>query len=266
MKIKFSLVAMLIVMAGVSYAESTTDNLTTNQTATVDGSQIQVINGGEGYKFATVSLKDMSRIHCTDPMGNVFYSKEKEIEIKSAGNDAYVKILPRKTTDDNGERIEYGSHPREMYVECSGQTFSLVLVPKDIPAQTIVLKVPFTDIKKASEYEKANPYDTTMLDLVKKAYTGDVPDGYEPVHVGKEIKSFEELSLVLLRSYVGSRYTVHEYIIDAKKQVNLSESMFIPYLKNPLSISIVKSNLAPTEQTRMLVVSLNQDAENENVR
>jgi hypothetical protein len=232
-----------------------------------DGNSIQVIEGVGGYKFATISLKDMSRIHCADPLGNVFYSKEKEIEIKTSGNDAYIKVLPRKTTGGGEvEKIEYGSHPREMYVECSGQTFSLVLVPKDLPAQTIILKTPFADIKKATQYEKLNPYDNTMLDLVKKAFVGDVPEGYEPMHVGKEIKDFQELSLVNLRSYVGAKYSVHEYIVDAKRSINIYEAMFIPFIKNPLAISIVKTVLEPTESTRLFVVTLNQNLEGENAR
>lgn len=233
-----------------------------------ESNSIQVLEGGEGYQFVNVSLKDMSRIHCAAPLGNVFFSKEKEIEIKSNGNDAYVKILPRKVTGgEQGEKIEYGSHPREVYVECSGQTFSLILVPKDIPAQTVVLKTLFADTKKATQYEQSNPYDNTMLDLVKKAYLGDVPDGYEPMYVGKEVKDFEELSLTLVRTYVGSKYTVSEYLIDAKRKTpTLNEAMFIPYLKNPLAISIVKTMLEPTESTRMFVVSMNQDKEGADVR
>lgn len=235
--------------------------------ADTNSDSIQIVNGGEGYRFATVSLKDLSRVHCSSPITNVFYSKEKEIEIKTTGNDAYIKILPRKTTGgDTGEKIEYGAHPRELYVECSGETFSVVLVPKDLPAQTIVLKSPFADVKKATVYEKSNPYDNTMMDLVKKAFVGDIPDGYEPLHVGKEIKNFRELSLVHLRSYVGAKYTVAEYIIDAKKSVNVYEAMFIPYLKNSLAISIVKTILEPTETTRMFVVSSNQESENNNAR
>ncbi|MFA6396631.1 MAG: type-F conjugative transfer system secretin TraK [Sulfurimonas sp.] len=252
-KIRNSIFAAIIILGAVeAHAE--------------DENSIQVIEGSGGYKFATVSLKDMSRIHCADTLGNVFYSKEKEIEIKTAGSDAYIKIQPRKVSGDQGEKIEYGTHPREMYIECSGQTFSLVLVPKDIPAQTIILKVPFTDVKKATQYEKANPYDSTMLDLVKKAFVGDVPDGYEPIHVGKELKNFEELSLVHVRSYIGSKYTVNEYLIDAKRQVTVYEAMFIPFLKNPLAISIVKPILEPTESTRMFVVSLNQNTEENNAR
>lgn len=222
---------------------------------------IQIIEGSEGYKFATVSLKDLSRIHCSNQITNVFYSKEKEIEIKTTGNDAYIKILPRRTTggDIVGEKIEYGSHPRELYVECSGQTFSIVLVPKDLPAQTVVLKTPFADLKKAASYEKSNPYDNTMLDLVKKGFIGDIPEGYNSMHVGKEIKNFEELSLIHVRSYIGSKYSIFEYLIDAKRTINIYESMFLPYLKNPLAISILKTTLEPTESTRMFVVSLNQE-------
>lgn len=235
--------------------------------AETNSESIQIINGGEGYRFATVSLKDLSRVHCASPITNVFYSKEKEIEIKTTGNDAYIKILPRKTTgSEAGEKIEYGSHPRELYVECSGETFSVVLVPKDLPAQTIVLKAPFADVKKATVYEKSNPYDNTMMDLVKKTFVGDIPDGYEPLHVGKEINNFKELSLVHLRSYIGAKYTVAEYIVDAKKSINIYEAMFIPYLKNPLAISIVKTLLEPTETTRMFVVSLNQESESQNAR
>lgn len=252
MNVSIALLASAFLMAPL-YADASNDS-------------IQVINGGEGYRFATVSLKDLSRVHCASPITNVFYSKEKEIEIKTAGNDAYVKILPRKTTSDTVDKIEYGSHPRELYVECSGETFSIVLVPKDLPAQTIVLKTPFADVQKAIAYEKSNPYDNTMMDLVKKAFVGDIPDGYEPVHIGKEIKNFKELNLIHLKNYVGAKYTVAEYIIDAKKSVNLYEAMFIPYLKNSLAISIVKTVLEPTETTRMFVISSNQDSENNHAR
>lgn len=230
-------------------------------TSVVADDSIQVIEGGEGYKFSTISLKDLSRIHCSSAITNVFYSKEKEIEIKTTGNDAYIKVLPRKTTGgEGGEKIEYGTNPRELYIECAGETFSLVLVPKDLPAQTIVLKTAFADVKRAVSYERSNSYDAMVLDLVKKAYVGDVPDGYEPTHIGKTIKEFSELDLIEVRSYVGAKYTVSEYLINAKKRLPaLNEAMFIPYLKGSLAISIVKTILEPTESTKMFVVSLNQE-------
>lgn len=234
----------------------------TSAFAETAGQSIQVIEASDGYSFATVSLKDLSRIHCPNGISNIVFSKEKEIQVDPAknGKDAYVKILPRRTTGDGvEERFDYGQHPRDIFIECNDRTFSLVLVPKDIPAQTVILKAPYSESKKASEFERANPYDSTMLDLVKKAYLGDVPDGYEPMHVGKEVKDFEEIKLVLMRSYVGAKYSVHEYTVDAKKSVNLYEAMFIPYLKNPLAISIVKTILEPTENTRMFVVTLNQE-------
>lgn len=226
---------------------------------------IQLVEGsGSGYKFVTVSLKDLSRIHCANSISNVFYSKEKEIEIKTVEKDAYIKILPRKTTGGNSgneDKLDYGSHPREMYIECSGQTFSLVLVPKDIPAQTIVLKSLLANTAKASEFEKANPYEKTILELVKKGFLEEIPSGYEGRHSGKLIKNFNEIDLILSKQYFGAKYIVEEYTITAKEKIDIYEGMLIPYLKNPLAISIMKMPLAKQETTRMIVVRLNKTEE-----
>lgn len=226
----------------------------------VNDSSIQIVDGAaEGYKFVSVSLKDMTRIHCSSPITNVLYSKEKEIEIKTPNGDSYVKILPRKTTlEDGGEKFDYGTFPREAYIECGGQTFSIVMVPKDIPAQTIILKSQYNDLKKATEFERANTYEKTILELVKKGYLEEAPEGYDVKAVGEAIGSFKEIDMIHSKEYLGSRYIVDEFLIQAKKPIELSESMFVPYLKNPLAISIVKLMLNHKESTRMIVVRLNK--------
>lgn len=221
---------------------------------------IQVVDGsGEGYKFISVSLKDLSRIHCSSPITNVLYSKEKEVEIKTPNGDSYVKILPRKTTLESGEeKYEYATFPREAYIECGGQTYSIVMVPKDIPAQTIILKSQYTDYKKASEFERANTYEKTILDLVKKGYLEEIPDGYDSKLIGKSVGSFKEINLTLTKEYTGGRYIVDEYLIEAKKPIEIYESMFVPYIQNPLAITIVKMILNHNESTRMIVVRMNK--------
>lgn len=225
-----------------------------------DKDRIQVISG-TGYQYAKISLKYISKLHCSAPISNLIYSKEKEIEIKAAGNDAYIKILPKKIIDGNGEKLEYDNSPRELYLECGGSTFSLILNPENVPPQTLILKSPIADAKKASEYEKSNPYEDTILSLVKNCYTESIPDGYDAEFVGEPAKEFEELSMSLVKRYKGSKYWVEEYLINAKKEINIYESMFIPYLKNSLAISIVKMSLVPNETTRMIVVRLNNGEE-----
>lgn len=218
------------------------------------GERIQVIEG-EGYQFTTVSLTDISRVHCGSGISNLVYSKEKNIEIKSTGKDAYIKILPKGI----GDRLEYSKNPREVYFECGQKTYSLVLVPKDIPAQTILLKSDSVDIEKASEFEKKDSYQETLKELVKRGYTESQPDGYEVVK-GDQVIRFDALTLSLEKKYLGSRYVIYEYIIEAKIDIGqktpLQEAVFTEYLTQPLVSTIVKHTLLKGEKTRMIVVGV----------
>lgn len=216
------------------------------------GERIQIIDG-DGYQFATVSLTDISRVHCGSGISNLVYSKEKNIEIKSTGKDAYIKILPKGV----GDKLEYSKNPREVYFECGPKTYSLVLVPKDIPAQTILLKIDSADVEKASEFEKKDSYQSTLMELIKRGYTETPPDGYEVVR-GDQTNNFKELKLSLEKKYIGSKYIIYEYIIEAKTDIDhrnpLQASVFTEYLTKPLVVSIVKHTLIKGEKTRMIVV------------
>lgn len=253
----------MVLLAILSMSLSAEQILHGTNNALPSGKPQQIFGTAGGYNFVDVSLKDLSRIHCINgDVNSIFFSKEKEIEIKMAGGDAFIKILPHKIETGEKEKLEYGSHPREVYLNCDDKTFSLILNPKNIPAQTIELVGGggYGQNKKAGEFEKANPYDGTLLELVKKAFLGDMPDGYNTVETNEFVGNFNELKLQKKREYVGDRFIVSEYFIEAKKHVNIYEGMFIPYLKNSLAISIIKTNLEPTEFTRMLVVSLNSEA------
>lgn len=216
---------------------------------------IQVVEG-DGYHYVHVSLTDINRIVCPAEISGVVYSKEKSIEIKRKGNNAWVKILPTK----KGSKISYPSYPREVYVECGNRVFSLVLIPKKVPASTIVLKVPYENVEKAKEFEaKANSYESLMLSLIKHAYQEVPPSGYKAKRVNKKVKGFKELDLYKLKEYVGGKYVVEEYMITAKEDVHLNEGAFIPYVRSPLAISIVKPKLKKGESTRLIVVKLREE-------
>lgn len=216
------------------------------------GSDIQVVEG-DGYHYVEISLIDVNRVVCSSEITGVVYSKEKSIEVKRKGNNAWVKILPTKT----GEKIDYPSYPRELYVECSGKVFSLVLLPKKRPATTIVLKVPYEDREKAREFERQpRSYERLLLSLIEHAYREVPPPGYVVREVNESVKEFQEVNLSLLRRYEGDRYLVEEYLVEAKKDVELDEGSFVPYLRYPLALTLVKPSLRKGESTRLLVVRL----------
>jgi len=218
------------------------------------GDSYQVVEG-EGYHYVTVSLTDVNRIVCEQEIAGVVYSKEKSIEIKRRGNNAWLKILPVK----EGDKVSYPSYPREVYIECGGKIFSLIVLPKKVPARTIVLKVPFEKKEVARRFEELNPYEKTILALVKSVYREVPPPGYTVKELNKKVKEFNEADLYLLRSYIGARYEVREYLVRAKKDIVLQEGSFVPYLERPLALSLIKPSLKKGESTRLIVVSLRGD-------
>jgi len=118
------------------------------------------------FSFVNISLTDVNRISCPYTIKWFTYSKEKEIQITKANKNLLVKIIPKVIVEGNEEKIVRDSFPRELLVECGNQVFTLILVPKKIPTQTIILKPKFADTKKALKFETSNDYETTIKELI----------------------------------------------------------------------------------------------------
>jgi len=206
-----------------------------------------------------VSLTDMTRIVC--PRGEITtyaYSKEKLIEVLKSGNSLYIKFLPVKEWNPKlgREELVYRDYPRDLFVECGGKTFSLVLLPeKGLPPQEIYLQLPYKgNRKEAKRFETSYPYEETLIELIKNAYKDQIPPGYEVKFIGKPYREFKELSLYLNKEYIGDSFKVVEFVITAKKDLTLYEGMFVPFLPNALAIAIEKPILKQGEMTRLFVV------------
>jgi len=217
---------------------------------------VQVVEFSHGWNLVYISMGDVNRIVCEKgEIATVVYSQEKEMQVKTEGRNVFVKLVPKEEV--NRKKV-ISDYPRELYVECAGEVFQLLLYPKSIPATTVYLKLPYKkDTTKAKAFEKASPFEETIAKLIKAAYLEEIPDGYDVEMVNRQAGSFRELDLVLYRRYTGDRFVVEEYLITAKLNLELSEASFLPYLKNPSAISIVKPILKEGETTRMFVVSIN---------
>ena len=216
----------------------------------------QVVEG-EGYHFVDISLKDTNRIVCPVDIGQAIFSKEKNIQVKVSGQNAFIKIIPHQAFDpQTGEqRLIYPSYPRELYLECGGKIFSLILTPKDIPAETIALRLPAHEREKAAEYEKSTSYLKTLLNLIKSAYLEQPPQGYRVLELNEPVKDFDKIEVFLRRKMEGAHYVVNEYIITAKTRVRLDEIHFLHIVQNPLAISLTKLILARGETARLFIVA-----------
>ena len=228
---------------------------------TANSYALQVVEGSSDYQVVDVSLRDLNRITCSGgKLSKIIYSKEKGIMIQQVGSDFYVKVIPVEETDPFGrKKIVYKAKPTEVYAYCSGKVFSLILNPKDIPAETVVLKIRKTNRKEAESFEKANPYEETLLKLIKYAYKENIPPGYTAREVNRIVRDYQNLEVALKRVYTGDSFKVYEYILTAKLPVSLTEAQFLKLVSNPQAISIVKPSLSKGEVTRLLIVARNQN-------
>lgn len=217
----------------------------------------------EDYQAVEVSLKDVTRIVCFTNITRTVYSKEKGVEIKTVDKNAFVKNLPKEIVEPSSGRIavEYDSRPKEVYIVCGDKTFSLLLIPRDIPANTIYLKSSYIDKEKAFSFEKSNDHENMILKLIKSAYLEDIPEGYDVEDIDKVFKEYQEIRLVHKRNYTGIMFQVQEYVLIAKRDLNINEITLLEAIspKNPLAVSIVSPVLRPNEQSRVLIVRLLKD-------
>lgn len=217
----------------------------------------------EGFQAVEIALKDISRLVCSSDISKIVYSKEKNIEIKAAGKDAFIKILPVESVDPaTGTFIlKYDKRPKEAYVLCGNNTYSLLLLPRDIPATTIYLKSSLRSKEEADKYERATDYENTIFKLIKDIYREDVPAGYDVADINTLAKAFQEGDIMHKRDYTGDYFQIQEYIVYAKEAITLDEAQLVQMLqvKNPLAATIVDTTLKPKQQTRLLVVRLNNE-------
>jgi conjugal transfer pilus assembly protein TraK len=217
----------------------------------------------EDYQAVEISLKDVTRVVCFTNVTRAIYSKEKAMEIKTVDRNAFIKNLPREVFDQvTGRTVtEYDSRPKELYLVCGDKTFSLLLIPRDIPANTIYLKSTYVEKERAASFEKSNNYENTILKLISSAYLENVPDGYDVDDIDKVFKEYEEIRLVHKRDYTGIMFQVQEYVVIAKKELNINEITLLEAIspKNPLAVSIVSHVLQPNEQSRVFIVRLMKD-------
>ncbi|WDT77959.1 MAG: type-F conjugative transfer system secretin TraK (plasmid) [Candidatus Manganitrophus sp.] len=218
---------------------------------------IQTVEG-DGYHYVGVALRGLIRVVCPEPFTSKKYSAEKEMEVTLEGKNAYIKFLPSEITRPDGEMsLSYSSMPRDLYLECGGRVFSLILLPKEeMQTTTVVLRVPLVDQEKARQFEKGNEYEETLERLIRAAYREEPPDGYQPVKVEEVAMRFEELDLLLTTQYKGAEFIVSVYLIKTNRAIEeISDALFVPYLKKPLAITIVKPRLSENESSRMIVVT-----------
>ena len=235
-----------------------------------DYSKVFEIEDDNGYKVVRISLKDINLIECKEPISGYSFSKEKNLIVKQSEDKRflYVKIAPISIEDPEKDKpvLKYEDYPREFYVECGGRSYSLVLIPEDIPSQKIFIKakpVVSSDSNNSStpDYMRNSPYENSILMLLKEIYTtplSQIRYDYKPI---KDVDKYQELDVIGVRVYFVGDYRVKEYLVVSKKEgkLDLHEALFLKYSKYPLAIMLTKPTLFKGESSTLYIVEKNAD-------
>lgn len=147
--------------------------------------------------------------------------------------------------------------PQQIYFLINDSTYSMVAVPKSIPAVTVMVQTE-TELTEdeALKWEQEHPYIATIKGLMKAMYANKLPPGYSltGMNDGEDVSQWEGLSRVMSKKYVGAAlsgevYSLHNRSADV---VRLKEQEF--YEKGVIAVSIDSHELRPDEKTSLYLV------------
>jgi conjugal transfer pilus assembly protein TraK len=236
------------------------------QTQVPGNTSVQVIQ--EVPTRVALSNTDINRITC--PAGelvkDVVYSSEKGVNVKIEGGNAFVKFLVGKDTitGQKKERVD----PVEFYVVCGdSDIFTIISMPKKIPAQHVQLVSRQNQVKKNLSLFKGIPFEKRIIMMCQKVYTNDIPDSFTVRKIGKALAVFKDIDVVLNRVIIaeGEGIRVKEYILSLKESavsesLELAEKSFlVPELaENPVAVALESHFLKPSTPRRLFILEQNR--------
>jgi conjugal transfer pilus assembly protein TraK len=206
-----------------------------------------------------LSSSDVNRITCQGEIRDVVYSKEKGIAVKFSGRDAFIKF---RTGLKDG-KTTYSTTPSEIFIVCGDNVYSLIAVPKRIPARSVRLSPgKMENIRKNRSLLGALPFEKKVLTAIRSLYTEEIPESFTVSTPNRRIDLFRDLDIVLARIAVveGEGIQVKEYrgtlVGREKDKIELGEKDFLrnEISTDPIAVSLDRLVLKKGEILRVFVV------------
>jgi conjugal transfer pilus assembly protein TraK len=196
-----------------------------------------------GSTFINISQKDLNLIRTPWSPGLKIYTSSKTLDVKVVDKDVFVQYLEGMAPA-----------PQEIFLVTPRGTFSLVLVPKSIPGETIVVRTPENSTGEAAKWEESSDYVSGLKDLIKAMYEGSPPMGFSVSRSGKDVTAMEGTRQVITEIYRGATLEgeVSTVVNLSKEPLELAENQF--YRRGVLAVSIDSHDVPPMGQTTLYLI------------
>jgi conjugal transfer pilus assembly protein TraK len=216
-----------------------------------------------------LSNRDVNRIICQNgPIKDVVYSQEKGISFKTETNNAFVKFLI--SGSPVASNMTYSETPSEIYVICGedNTVYTLIALPKDIPAQTIELISNKKQIKKTLSVFEGLAFEKKVILLIQSAYKNDDTANFTVKEIQQPLDVFRDMDVLLNRQILadGEGLVLKEYVLSLKPtsdkiNIPLDEKFFlVPEItQHPVGIALEHMTLEMGQLCRLFVVEKHLD-------
>lgn len=206
-----------------------------------------------GSMTAKISLKDPTRIRVdgariTDVLGSSIRTEKNPSGTLTVSTDeakGEVYIQPTGTKMPPATSI---------FVSTETATYTLVLVPLDIPADSLIIRD--RAIALAPTLGKRLPnHEKELINLLKSVAVDQVPPGLQVTEINKPVALWKEARFTLLRRYEGHP----RWVVEAYQLTNVTEAPMVlderEFLTEGVAaVGLVQTILAPGEAAVVRVV------------
>lgn len=194
---------------------------------------------GDGTENALVSIKFPNRI--ATPFSHPRIIDASSVTMQIDGSNIFASP---KSQDPFAVFIT-GDEPGDPVV-------SLTLMPKDIPAQTIVLQLDAVAIAKRSS--KVESYTQQMVDLLRQVGGGRIPEGYSEGRMPSMVAKQEGLTIIPETRYSGSWLDIYRYKVENNQpiEIELSETQF--YQNGVKAVAIMPNTILKNGESATVFV------------
>ena len=241
------------------------DKNPTDRATIVANAMVQVLP--EVSTQVYLSNLDINRITCMGdrPVKDIVYSAEKGITTKINGSNAFIKLQMHQALPSAVPEVI--DDPVELYVVCGSgnDVYTLIGIPKKIPAQWVQLVSKTGNIKKNLELFEGKDFEKKIITFIRQAWTEDFPDSYTVRNINRPmaVQGLEWAGIILRRivDIEGEGFILKEYILRLNPTAgvdlkNVLEKEFLrPEIsENPLAITLDALTLKKYFPTRLFVV------------
>ena len=182
-------------------------------------------------------------------------SKTGDVSVTLNGRNAIVVFSPYMIESGAVKKVVYPKVPSSILFKSGNSVVSLLLVPKNIPPQTVYINS-FANNFNNRGFHSNGGFSKYVAKVFRDIYAKRIPKGY--MLKKKDIiykADYPQVAIKLIKEYKG-RFTVYEYLIKnlSDNEISLSNKEFLYLKNNILAISLSNEHLFKDTFTRLLIM------------